>query len=148
MAPNGIFLIRHGETEWNAEGRFQGQKDSPLTPGGRAQAHRVGRRLAERLTEGTQAELHVSPLGRTRETAQIISALGDYASVRLEPRLQEVTIGSWDGLTHVDIDHGWPGRLDGSTAFRRAGHRGPTRNFVRRPNGARSGRPSPSSVEP
>lgn len=117
MAPSEIFLIRHGETEWNAEGRFQGQKDSPLTPGGRAQAHRVGLRLAEQLTEGTRADIYVSPLGRTQETARIVSALGDYARVQLEPRLQEVTTGSWDGLTQLDIDCGWPGRLDGSTAF-------------------------------
>jgi broad specificity phosphatase PhoE len=117
VASREIFLIRHGETEWNAEGRYQGQMDSPLTPDGRAQALRVGRRLAEQFRGTPPVELHVSPLGRTRETAEIIGPLGNYSALRLEERLQEVTIGSWDGLIHADIDNGWPGRLDGATAF-------------------------------
>jgi broad specificity phosphatase PhoE len=112
-----IYLVRHGETEWNAEGRFQGQKDSPLTRGGRDQAHRVGRRLADVVTNHTRPQMHISPLGRTRETADILRQYRDYAPPVFDARLQEVTVGSWDGLTPIDIDAGWPGRLDGTTPF-------------------------------
>lgn len=113
-----VFLIRHGETAWNAEGRFQGAQDSPLTAKGRVQADQVGRAL-DRLLPGTDgAQMHVSPLGRARETADLIIAqLRGGADVRIEPRLREVSIGPWDGLTHIDIDAGWPGALDGSSPF-------------------------------
>lgn len=61
--------------------------------------------------------MQVSPLGRAQQTAAIIRAHGTYASSITEPRIQEVTIGTWDGLTHDDIEAGWPGLLDGATAF-------------------------------
>ncbi len=110
-----LYLVRHGETEWNAQGRFQGRLDSPLTSRGRAQAHDIGRLLARSLAGCGTPMLQVSPLGRARETAAIVRRyIGDPEPI-LEPRIQEVTLGSWDGLTEIDIDEGWPGRLDGST---------------------------------
>jgi broad specificity phosphatase PhoE len=110
-----IYLLRHGETEWNAQGRYQGKLDSPLTRRGRKQADEVGRLLSAVL-KGRNVALHISPLGRTRETAEIICNFIDAAPV-IEPRIQEVSTGSWDGLTHIDIDAGWPGWLDGCSAY-------------------------------
>jgi broad specificity phosphatase PhoE len=115
MFDGEIYLVRHGETEWNAQGRFQGQMDSPLTRNGREQAEHIGRRLADVVAKDTQ--MHVSPLGRTRQTADILRQFRRYPAPVFEARLQEVTVGSWDGLTFSDIDGLWPGRLDGSTAF-------------------------------
>lgn len=112
-----IFLVRHGETEWNAEGRFQGQLDSPLTASGREQATQIASMLAVALAGREPIAMHVSPLGRARHTASIIRAHATYAAPLTEPRLQEVTTGAWDGLTHADIETGWPGILDGATDF-------------------------------
>jgi broad specificity phosphatase PhoE len=110
-----IYLLRHGETEWNAQGRYQGKLDSPLTWRGRKQAEDVGHLLSAVL-KGRNVALHISPLGRARETAEIICNFIDAAPV-IEPRIQEVSIGSWDGLTRIDIDAGWPGRLAGCNAY-------------------------------
>jgi broad specificity phosphatase PhoE len=62
-----IYLLRHGETEWNAQSRYQGKLDSPLTRRGRKQAEDVGRILSA-ILKGHNVALHVSPLGRTLET--------------------------------------------------------------------------------
>lgn len=110
-----IYLVRHGETEWNASGRFQGKLDSRLTEKGVAQAAAYGRRLAE-VADGIDV-LAASPLGRVRETTAIIKTFGKFPEPRWEPRIAEVSVGSWDGLTHMDIDAQWPGRLDGTTPF-------------------------------
>jgi broad specificity phosphatase PhoE len=110
-----IFLLRHGETEWNAAGRFQGILDSPLTERGIAQANACGMRLAEVVNR--PCEIFTSPLGRARQTCEIIRSCGSYPQARFDGRLQEVTVGSWDGLTHIDIEGMWPGLLDGSTPF-------------------------------
>jgi probable phosphoglycerate mutase len=108
-----LFLIRHGETAWNAEGRFQGILDSPLTDRGIAQAEACGRRLAK--VGGTVDAFHASPLGRTRQTAAILRKFGRYPETHWDARLQEVSLGSWDGLIDADIDAGWPGMLDGAS---------------------------------
>lgn len=110
-----IYLIRHGETEWNAAGRFQGRLDSPLTARGTAQARACGTALA-RLPAAFDA-LIVSPLGRTRQTAAIIGACGAFPAAQTDDRLAEVSTGSWDGLTQFGIDARWPGALAGSTPF-------------------------------
>ncbi len=110
-----IYLIRHGETEWNAQGRFQGKLDSILTQTGVVQAEAVGKRLAK---IDLLIDLFVtSPLGRTRQTATIIAGSAHLPAAQCDDRLAEVSLGSWDGLTHIDIDAQWPGLLDGSTPF-------------------------------
>lgn len=110
-----IYLIRHGETEWNAQGRFQGRLDSALTDTGVKQAEAVGRLLAGL---GLSFDAFVSsPLGRTRRTTAIIAECLHLPAARCDDRLAEVSLGSWDGLTHIDIDAQWPGLLDGSTPF-------------------------------
>lgn len=98
-----IFLIRHGETEWNRARRYQGWSDSPLTPRGIAQAEAIGRRLCT-LPEAAGATIVASPLGRARRTAEIIAeCLGRTISPRFDERLREISLGSWDGLDRVEI---------------------------------------------
>jgi len=94
-----FLLVRHGETDWNAEGRLQGQTDRPLSHFGRQQA----RQLAEEL-EGEEFEaIYSSDLARARETAEIVSEqLG--LTVALDPDLREKDWGTWEGLTGVERD--------------------------------------------
>jgi broad specificity phosphatase PhoE len=102
-----IFLVRHGETEWNRIRRYQGWQDSPLTPEGVAQAEAIGRRL-RRLPEAAEAGIVASPLGRARHTAEIIAEClsnnrGRPGTIRFDERLREISLGSWDGLDKRDI---------------------------------------------
>lgn len=84
-----VYLVRHGETEWNVARRIQGQSDSRLTPNGEHQAQRV----AERLKRMGITHIFTSDLGRTRQTAEIIArACGDCPIV-LEPDLRELNMG-------------------------------------------------------
>lgn len=117
MAPamSEILLVRHGETLWNAEGRYQGRLDSPLTDRGIAQATAIGDRLASMNIR--PAKIVASPLGRTRQTAAILIDRSGLQSPVYDGRLAEVSMGSWDGLTQFEIDMEWPGMLDGSSAF-------------------------------
>lgn len=110
-----IYLVRHGETEWNASGRYQGRLDSPLTSRGIRQAEAFGRRLIS--STGRVDGMYASPLGRVRHTTAIIRSFGNYPDVQWDARLEEVSVGSWDGLTAIDIEALWPGRLDGCTPF-------------------------------
>ncbi len=110
-----IYLVRHGETEWNAQGRFQGQLDSPLTQLGISQAQACGQRIAQLGIVLDQ--FLASPLGRTRQTASIIAACGPFPEVRFDARLSEASVGSWDGLTHTEITARWPGSLEGTSQF-------------------------------
>jgi broad specificity phosphatase PhoE len=98
-----IFLVRHGETEWNRARRYQGWSDSPLTRRGIAQAEAIGHRLRA-LPEAADAEIVASPLGRARRTAEIIAeCLGRTTAVRFDQRLREISLGSWDGLGRKEI---------------------------------------------
>ena len=115
MPDTVIYLLRHGETEWNSAGRFQGKLDSPLTSRGVAQAEACGRRLTQ-VADYVNA-IYASPLGRVRQTVALLRSVGTYPDVLWDNRLEEVSVGAWDGLTHVDIDACWPGMLDGSTPF-------------------------------
>jgi probable phosphoglycerate mutase len=106
-----IYLVRHGQTVWNAEGRLQGQLDSPLTKRGFEQADKIGLRLANELRGlGDRVRGQVSPLGRARQTAE---RLRRFVRVEFaeEPRLAEVTLGSWDGMTADEIGAEYPGAL-------------------------------------
>jgi broad specificity phosphatase PhoE len=112
-----IYLLRHGETLWNTAGRFQGHRDSPLTTRGLDQADYMGRLLAREIKGRENLfKIHVSPLGRARETAARITNLIPL-DIRAEPRLAEVTIGSWDGMTNYEIEAEYPGALRGANAF-------------------------------
>ena len=99
-----ILLARHGETQWNVEGRTQGQGyDIPLSEAGRAQARLLGARLAGLPIQRAVA----SPLLRARETAEL--ALGDRAGqLILDGRLMEISHGAWEGLTAEEVRLGYP----------------------------------------
>jgi len=98
-----IFLVRHGETGWNRARRYQGWSDSPLTARGIAQAEAIGHRLRA-LPEAAAAEIVASPIGRARRTAEIIAeCLGRTAPLRVDERLREISLGSWDGLDRAEI---------------------------------------------
>ena len=110
-----IYLIRHGETLWNHQGRYQGRLDSPLTRQGVEQARSCGEALAKR--EVAVDHWHSSPLGRAKQTSDIVRSFGNYPRAQSTKRLAEVTAGSWDGLTQEEIDAEWPGTLDAATQF-------------------------------
>jgi broad specificity phosphatase PhoE len=98
-----ILLARHGETDWNREGRWQGHADQPLNDLGREQSRVLAGRLAPEPPDG----LYSSDFARARETAEIIgTALG--LPVRLEPRLREVDVGEWSGLTMDEVRRLYP----------------------------------------
>ena len=112
-----IYLLRHGETAWNIAGRFQGRKDSPLTQRGIEQADQAGKRLAREIHGREEIfEIQVSPLGRALETAARITRSIPLPT-REEPRLMEVTVGAWDGMTHFEIDMEYPEALVGANPF-------------------------------
>ncbi|MBB6222545.1 histidine phosphatase family protein [Rhizobium leguminosarum] len=112
-----IYLLRHGETIWNSLGRFQGQKDSSLTERGIEQAEQAAKLLKKEVAGREHSfQFHVSPLSRAQETAARVKRILPLVA-HLEPRLMEVTIGSWDGMTKFEIDNEFPGMLDGSDAF-------------------------------
>jgi broad specificity phosphatase PhoE len=97
------YLVRHGETEWNAASRMQGQLDSRLTPLGRAHAKSSAQLLA-RL--GVDA-IFASPLGRVRETIAIVEA-DVHAPVAFDDRLKEWHSGDWSGESWSDLRRKWP----------------------------------------
>jgi len=94
-----ILLARHGETPWNAEGRYQGQEDIALSPVGEAQARALGERLRDVRIDRAVA----SPLSRARRTAEL--ALGDarVAMLTTDPGLMEIAHGTWEGLLAGEI---------------------------------------------
>lgn len=94
-----LLLVRHGETDWNAESRLQGHTDRPLSDYGRRQA----RRLADELADEPLDAIYASDLERARETAEIVGErLG--LPVVLDPDLREKDWGTWEGLTPVERD--------------------------------------------
>ena len=106
---HGIYFLRHGETDWNREGRLQGHRDIPLNDTGRGQARRHGRILREMLAAHDLDARHVpmvaSPLSRAHETARIVLDELGLAADRLgfDDRLKEIAYGEWEGLTRAEI---------------------------------------------
>jgi probable phosphoglycerate mutase len=104
-----LYYIRHGETDWNAGGRLQGQTDTPLNADGEAQAQRCGRILSKLLAlrgqEPGTLDYVSSPLSRARVTMELIrGTLGlDPAGYRIEPRLIEMSFGTWEGLDFAQL---------------------------------------------
>jgi len=92
-----LLLVRHGETDWNRDGRWQGHSDTHLNDAGRDQARRVAGEL------GDIDVVYSSDLARARETAEIVAeVLG--LPVRLDARLRERAFGVWEGLTAAEIE--------------------------------------------
>jgi 2,3-bisphosphoglycerate-dependent phosphoglycerate mutase len=95
-----VWLVRHGQTDWNKEGRYQGQRDIPLNAAGMAQAAQTAELLA-RLQVPFDG-IFSSDLLRARQTAGMIGErLG--LPVFLDPRLREISLGSWEGQRHIDV---------------------------------------------
>jgi broad specificity phosphatase PhoE len=138
LIPDGLdaslLLLRHGETEWIVDGRFQGQSETPLSPLGRRQADLAGGRIARPhaapalpVPLGPPLEIIHSPLARTAETASIVAAriaspdpgkpdpsVRDPAvatsarvDLRPEPGFREIGQGDWEGETHDEIRRRW-----------------------------------------
>jgi broad specificity phosphatase PhoE len=97
-----LLLIRHAESEWNASGRWQGHADPPLTPRGLAQAATLGESLDQMLGDERPQLLLSSDLRRAWQTA---SAVGERLGIapRADPRLRELDVGGWSGLTRDEI---------------------------------------------
>lgn len=107
-----LLLARHGETEWNRDGRWQGWADPPLNETGRAQA----RALAEQLQDTPFDAVYSSDLRRAHETAEIVAAPHG-VPVITDIGLREIDVGSWSGLTRAEIQERFPegDRPDGET---------------------------------
>lgn len=109
-----IYAIRHGETDWNAEGRLQGSRDVPLNVRGRQQARTNGRALADLVGDKVRDfDFVSSPLGRTRETMELLrEGMGlPSAGYRTDDRLIEVCFGDWEACTLAEIDAARPGAV-------------------------------------
>ena len=115
-----FFFVRHGETDWNAERRLQGGRDIPLNDRGRRQATQCGGTLHNLIADRGKAAADFafisSPLSRARETMEIVrGALGLPAETyAVEPRLSELSFGSWEGMTYREIR-----AVDGATLVAR-----------------------------
>jgi broad specificity phosphatase PhoE len=104
-APCTIYLIRHGRTEWNVTGRWQGHLDVPLDDAGRDQAARLADRLQR---EGIRFDaLYASDLRRARETAEAVGEALDM-EVSAVPALREIDLGAWSGMTREEIARKFP----------------------------------------
>lgn len=99
-----IYLARHGETDWNLAGRWQGHSDVALNATGRAQA----RELAAALREHRLERVYSSDLSRARETAQIVADFLGIGQVDTDPRLRERAFGLFEGLTYAECSERYP----------------------------------------
>jgi broad specificity phosphatase PhoE len=98
-----LVLIRHGETDWNVEARYQGQANPPLNEQGIAQAHQ----LADSLVDVGIDVIYSSPLQRALQTAQLLARHLEIP-LREEPRLMEINQGEWQGLLRSEIEERYP----------------------------------------
>jgi broad specificity phosphatase PhoE len=101
-----VLIVRHGQSEWNALGRWQGQADPPLTELGLHQAAHAAQHV------GAVDAVVASDLERARTTAEIIAELIGVGPVLIDPGFRERDAGEWQGLTKAEIAEAWPGYLD------------------------------------
>jgi probable phosphoglycerate mutase len=113
-----LYLIRHGETDWNARRLLQGRRDIPLNAVGQGQAAVSGTCLNWLLPDVSQVDFIASPLGRTRQTMEIIrQRMGlDPAHYRTDERLVEIHFGEWEGLDWQQIAERQPERFEARQA--------------------------------
>jgi len=102
-----ILLARHGETPWNAEGRYQGQIDIPLSPVGESQARRLGERLRDVRIDRAVA----SPLSRAHRTAELALGEARQGLLSTDAGLLEIAHGEWEGKLAAEIRDSDPERL-------------------------------------
>lgn len=103
LGTSRLLVVRHGQSEWNAQRRWQGRADIELTEEGERQAHRAADVL------GTFHLIAASSLRRARRTAEIIASRHGVDEVVVDERLCECDVGPWQGLTYAQIEEGWPG---------------------------------------
>ncbi len=105
-----LLILRHAQSTWNAQGRWQGQADPPLTARGECQA----RLAAKRLSSEEPFDLVVSSdLSRAVQTAALMNTeLGSVAPHEIESSLREYDVGAWSGHTRAEIEAKWPGYLN------------------------------------
>lgn len=99
-----LLLVRHGVTDWNREGRFQGHLDARLADQGRLEARLLGERLARQYPAAL--DIITSPLSRAADTAAILAAsypAGQRPALAADPRLIEIGQGEWEGRTHAEL---------------------------------------------
>lgn len=128
-----LYLVRHGESTYNAEGRIQGQEDAPLSERGRWQAEQIGRRLAGVTFEAAYA----SDLSRAADTARAIVAHHPELRLVHDEVLREIGFGIFQGLTVPEIQAKYPGEYE---RWNRTGHDASLGSFIRAytPPGAES----------
>jgi broad specificity phosphatase PhoE len=107
QTPIRLLLVRHGETQWNRESRFQGIRDIPLNENGRQQ----GQKAADFLQSIPLQFAVSSPMARPKETAEIILQYHPRISLELKPPLEEICHGLWEGLLETEIEASFPGML-------------------------------------
>ena len=101
--PTTVYLVRHGESAWNAQGRYQGRLDAPLSELGLRQADLLARRLASVRLDA----VYSAPLQRARVTAERIAAPHNLP-VTSEPRLTEIDHGEWNGMPRPEVKRRYP----------------------------------------
>lgn len=105
------YFVRHGQTDWNAQDRLQGQSDIDLNALGREQASENGRKLAALIGKAEGFDFVASPMRRTRDTMELArAAMGlDPKAYRTDARLVEVNFGEWQGFTYAQLEKMHPG---------------------------------------
>jgi probable phosphoglycerate mutase len=106
MSPVRLLLVRHAQSEWNADGRWQGQEDPPLSELGERQAAAAAERV------GAFDAIVASPLERAAHTAAILAEATGVGPVLLDEALMERNAGEWQGLTRAEIEVRYPGFLE------------------------------------
>ncbi len=122
-----LLIIRHAESEWNAQGRWQGQADPGLSELGRRQARAGASKLA-----GSIERIVSSDLQRAATTADIIAEVLSLGPVERVPALREIDVGEWSGLTSPEIEDRWPGAIERWRRGEGAAHGGEDRDVFRK----------------
>ena len=102
-----LLLLRHAQSTWNAEGRWQGHADPPLSPEGKQTAKAAAPQYSH------ISRVVSSPLVRATETAEIIAESSGTSHIATHPGLTERDLGEWTGLTRSEVEERWPGYLSG-----------------------------------
>lgn len=114
-----IYLLRHGETELNVKGRYQGELDSALTSDGIEQVKKNAKLLKILIDNPKEWEFISSPLGRAQQSTDIVCEVIGYDrnKVKMDDRLKEVSVGKWAGLTTKEIEKSWPELMENTNNY-------------------------------
>lgn len=114
-----IYLLRHGETELNVKGRYQGELDSALTSDGIEQVKKNAKLLKILIDNPKEWEFISSPLGRAQQSTDIVCEVIGYDrnKVKMDDRLKEVSVDKWAGLTTKEIEKSWPELMENTNNY-------------------------------